>query len=182
MKRRDKTYIKYFSGTGIDVGCGNDRIIKFKDKMSKMRHVRCWDISDGDGELLHGVQDYSTDFVHSSHSLEHMRSWENALRNWLRVVKSGGYVIVCVPDWELYEHYMWPSRFNSDHKWAFTLDTTKAHSFLVNLSKDKLETMFPCKVQVLKRIEEGYDWTLGKEVDQTMNSAECAIEFVLKKV
>lgn len=167
---------------GIDVGCGSDRIFKFKDKMTRMRHVRCWDLPDGDGANLAGVPDYSVDFVHSSHSLEHMRYWENAIRNWLRVVKSGGYVIVCVPDWELYEHFTWPSKFNSDHKWAFTLDTTKAHPFLVNLSKDTLESMFPCKVQLLHRIEDNFDWTLGKEIDQTQSDAECAIEFVLKKV
>jgi SAM-dependent methyltransferase len=42
---------------------------------------------------------------------------ELALRNWLRVVKPGGYLILYVPHRELYEkRKMLPSRWNIDHK------------------------------------------------------------------
>jgi len=184
MRRRahELKYVKYFAGTGIDVGCGEDRIIKFKDKMHKMRFVRCWDVADGDGQYLEGVGDMTQDFVHHSHSLEHMRDWKIALTNWLRVVKPGGYVIGCVPDWELYEHGMWPSRYNSDHKWAFTLDDRDNFPFLVHLDIEMLESNFKCKVLELKRMEDGYDWN-DMTRDQTAypNGPECCIEIVLKR-
>ncbi|MBV5346213.1 MAG: methyltransferase domain-containing protein, partial [Rhodoferax sp.] len=61
------------------------------------------------------------DFVHSSHCLEHMRDVREALKNWIRIVKPGGFLILTVPDEDLYEQGQWPSRFNTDHKWSFTI-------------------------------------------------------------
>lgn len=183
MRRRSHQlkYIKYFSGSGLDVGCGSDKIIKFRDSMPKMRHVKCWDIGDGDGQYLKTIPDLSLDFVHSSHSLEHMKNWDIALDNWFRVLKPGGFIICCVPDWELYEHKLWPSRFNSDHKWAFTLGEDRANH-IINLKLEFLEARFNCKVIELSRIEDGFDWN-KKYIDQTgpADGPECAIEFVLRK-
>lgn len=186
MRRRtqDPKYQKFFKGTGVDVGCGNDCIIQFKKEFNKMRDVRAWDIRDGDGQYLRDISDFSLDFVHSSHSLEHMRDWKIALTNWLRVVKKGGYVIVSIPEWEMYEHKQWPSRSNSDHKWAFSLNFLDVTIFapVVILSVPMLEEEFSCKVEILQNIEIGYDPSRGY-ADQTADSGtECAIEMILKKL
>jgi SAM-dependent methyltransferase len=48
---------------------------------------------------LHGIDDHGYDFVLSSHSLEHTANPVKALKEWIRVVKPGGPVIVVLPDY-----------------------------------------------------------------------------------
>src|SRR3546814_10136909 len=86
-----------------------------------MEEVRVWGVADGDGQLMEGVADESYDFVHSSHCLEHLRDPEEGLCNWFRILKPGGHLIVTVPDEDLYEQGIFPSTYNSDHKWTFTI-------------------------------------------------------------
>ena len=88
---------------------------------ARMLSVRTWDKADGDAQFMKGVADNSFDFVHSSHCLEHMVDVTAALHNWIRVLKPDGYLIVTVPDEDLYELGQWPSKFNADHKWTFTI-------------------------------------------------------------
>ena len=68
-----------------------------------MSSIRTWDWEDGDAQFLASVADASLDFVHSSHCLEHLVDPAEGLNNWVRVVREGGYVIVTVPDEDLYE-------------------------------------------------------------------------------
>ncbi|MFT2095888.1 methyltransferase domain-containing protein [Acidiphilium multivorum] len=89
---------RYFVGEGIDIGSGPDPISFYAELFPLMREVRSWDLADGDAQYLEGVPDASFDFVHSSHCLEHMRDPLVALRNWLRVLKPGGHMVVLVPD------------------------------------------------------------------------------------
>lgn len=35
--------------------------------------------------------------------------------------RPGGHLVVTAPDEDLCEHGPWPSRFNGDHKWSFTI-------------------------------------------------------------
>lgn len=61
--------------------------------------------------------DYSQDAVYSSHCLEHIDDYKNALREWFRVIKIYGYLIIAVPHYQLYEKKNTPpSRYNPDHK------------------------------------------------------------------
>jgi len=53
--------------------------------------------------------DGSFDFLHSSHCLEHVREPATALRNWIRVVRKFGHIVVMVPDEDMYEQGVWPS-------------------------------------------------------------------------
>jgi len=47
-------------------------------------------------------KDGVVDTVYSSHLLEDMLNWEPVLREWVRVLKSGGNLIIMVPDKELW--------------------------------------------------------------------------------
>jgi SAM-dependent methyltransferase len=61
--------------------------------------------------------DASQDAVYSSHCLEHITDYQSALKEWFRVLKIGGFLIVVVPHYQLYEKtFFLPSRFNGDHK------------------------------------------------------------------
>lgn len=69
---------------------------------------------------MSGVEDNHYDTVYSSHLLEHLPDPYEALRNWWRILKPSGYLIVFVPHKDLYEKKAdKPSRWNSDHKWFF---------------------------------------------------------------
>ncbi len=105
----------------MDVGSGHDPLEAYRGLWPGMVSVRSWDVGDGDAQRLAGVAEGVYDFVHSSHSLEHMADPLEALRNWVRVVRPGGYVVVVVPDEDMYEQGVWPSTFNADHRHSFTV-------------------------------------------------------------
>jgi SAM-dependent methyltransferase len=118
----DRRYAtRWFVGDGIDIGAGDDPLSKLASFLPLMGLVRSWDRADGDAMLMQGVDDETYDFVHSSHALEHMGDPTVALRNWIRICRKGGHLIITVPDEDLYEQGVFPSTFNSDHKWTFTI-------------------------------------------------------------
>jgi predicted SAM-dependent methyltransferase len=179
MRRRgDELNKKLFHGKGVDVGSGPDCIT------GPNFEAYGWDMPDGDAQYLASLADNSQDFVHSSHCLEHMMDPRIALKNWVRVCKPGCYIVCTFPDEQLYEHNMWPSRFNSDHKWSFRM-------YRGNAALPKSLTVFDLIKQVwkevepvsIKRIEDNFNWTLDKYLDQTgpADGPECAIELILRK-
>jgi SAM-dependent methyltransferase len=111
--------VNYLKGNGIDIGCGNDPVYP---------HVQPFDLEHGDANKISEYVKDLKDFVFSSHCLEHMNNPEIALTEWFKVLKPGGYLFVLVPDEDLYEQGFFPSRYNSDHKWTFTISKAKSWS------------------------------------------------------
>jgi SAM-dependent methyltransferase len=191
--RRRSTHINnvylntYFVGAGIDVGAGDDVITP--QQYPNMTSVVAYDRVYGhtDAQYLPEMADNSFDFVHSSHCLEHCHDPEITLNNWLRVIKPGGHIVVCIPDDRMYEQGFWPSRFNGDHKRSFTMGNP---AIPTSINVNDLLAKIP-NVQILSAgiIDENYDYTLNVTtgspflVDQTYpeTGPECAIEFVLRK-
>ncbi len=173
---------RYFSGDGIDIGGAPDPLSLYRELFPRMGAVRIWDLSDGDAEAMDGVDDATYDFVHSSHCLEHLHDPGLGLANWFRILKPGGYLIVTVPDEDLYEQGVFPSSFNSDHKWTFTIfkqESWSAHSrnLLVMLS-----ALGPAAdIQKLELLSASFRYELPR-FDQTLTPiAEAGIEFVIRK-
>lgn len=105
---------KYFQGEGIDIGYGGDLVVP---------NCRGWDVEDGDAHDLQSVADGTYDFAYSSHVLEHLEEPARALRNWWRVVKPGGYLILYIPERDIFERKRTlPSDISLDHKHYFLLD------------------------------------------------------------
>ncbi len=110
-RRRFFFFDKYIIGKGIDIGCGDDKIHPDAD---------AYDIDDGDATYMSGVIDGSYDYVYSSHCLEHIHNIGIALRNWWRILKVGGYLILLLPHRDYYERKTeLPSENNADHKHYF---------------------------------------------------------------
>jgi len=175
---------RYFVGDGIDIGGKPDPLGQYAGVFPMMRSARTWDLEDGDAQYLASIPNNYFDFVHSSHCLEHMVDVYEAMRNWIRVLKPGGYLIVTIPDEDLYEQRVFPSRFNADHKWTFTM--AKSFSWsprsinVIDLIKafcDELE------LERLTLHRDFYREALReRELDQTGTPvAECAIEFICLK-
>lgn len=175
---------RYFVGQGLDVGGGGDTLALFQEFFPLATCISRYDLENGDAQLLRNVDDGAFDFLYSSHCLEHMRDAREALGNWLRVVKSGGHLVIQVPDEDMYEQGQWPSRYNSDHKLSFTICKPKSWSPVsVNLL-DLLREFSPvAKIISLAQIDQGYRTRLVPPgVDQTRTPlGECGIEFVLRK-
>lgn len=174
---------RYFVGDGIDIGSGPDGLASMLGIFPRMRSCRNWDLPDGDAQLMEGVPDSQYDFVHSSHCLEHMREVPEALYHWARILKPGGFLIVTVPDEDLYEHGQWPSRHNPDHKWSFTLHKNRS-SMPNSLNILDLVLLMSNKL-ILERawqINDFYCDSVGPEIDQTLlPTTECAIEVIWRK-
>lgn len=170
---------RYFVGAGIDIGGKPDPLGQYAGLFSNMESVLTWDIEDGDAQLMEEVEDNSFDFVHSSHCLEHMRDVDESLGNWIRITKPGGYLILTVPDEDMYERGKWPSESNPDHKWTFTVykDVTWSERSINIVDLIKRPDI---EVEKIEQIKDFYRH--GWDVDQTMTAtAECCIEIILRK-
>jgi SAM-dependent methyltransferase len=100
---------------GIDIGPDRDPLgVSF----------RRWTYEgDGDATFMFGVPDESFVTVYASHVLEHIKDVNTALKNWYRILKPGGHLIVLVPHRDRYEkRKVLPSRWNPDHKWFWLPD------------------------------------------------------------
>ena len=180
---RDPNFIsRYFRGTGIDIGAGTDPVSLYHELFPLMGKVRIWDIKDGDAQVMEGVEDNTYDFVHSSHCIEHLHNPVIGLENWIRIVKPGGFVIVTVPDEDLYEQGIFPSNKNSDHKWTFTIYKKSSWSEK-SINVLELLTVYDDTIEINKveLLNQSYRYSLP-QFDQTLTPVgECAIEFILRK-
>jgi ADP-heptose:LPS heptosyltransferase len=179
----DSNFIsRYFRGNGIDIGAGNDPLGQYIELFPLMESCLSYDKEDGDAETMLGCKDQQYDFVHSSHCLEDLDNPYLALKNWFRLLKPGGHLIVTVPDEDMYEQGVWPSTFNADHRWSFTISKRSSWSErsrnVLHLIGDLGETADILKIE---RLTGTYRFNLVRQ-DQTRTPiGEAAIEFVVRK-
>ena len=172
---RDPRYAeRWFVGRGLDVGAGPDGL--GRSHTWPHASIREWDIADGDATTLPGLAHDTLDFVYSSHCLEHLGDPVAALTRWWEVVKEGGYLVVVVPDFEMYERGVWPSRIQpTGHRSGWT------EGELENAIRDA--TGNDALWEHLARLTDGFDPSLPVTVDQTTPpyNAECGIEAIVRK-
>src|SRR4051794_8109970 len=113
MRRRQKSsypvdWKTIFVGRGLDVGPGDDPLMP--EWFAGIAEMVLFDKQHGDANRLSAYfPPESFDFIHASQSLEHMFDPTACLKDWLTLVKKGGWVICTIPSWELYEGMIWPS-------------------------------------------------------------------------
>lgn len=161
-------YKALFQGEGIDIGCGHWPVTN--DCMT-------WDKVNGDATHMKGMKDEQFDWVHSSHCLEHLHDPKLALKNWWRLVKPYGYLIVTVPCFFLYEKKNWPSRFNTDHKQKFTILPQPGTIPVLSLYTD----LKGCQVRWVRTNDNKFSYS-DKISDQTGGAAQAEIEIVTQKI
>lgn len=97
---------QFCQGDGVDIGYGGDPIVP---------HAICMDMPNryasygkhvqhlhGDAKNLSWFKDGALDWVYSSHVLEDFADTRAVLDEWFRVVKSGGFVVLYLPDEQTY--------------------------------------------------------------------------------
>ncbi len=110
-----------------------------------------------DGKRL-PFADESVDSVYSSHCLEHIDDYQDALRDWHRVLKIGGFLVCIVPSQLLYERKRrLPSKHNEDHKRFYT-----PMSLLKEVETSLEENTY--RVRRLEDNDRGYDYDRGLEL------------------
>ena len=179
----DSKFIRhYFVGKGIDIGGAPDPLSLYSEFFPLMESVKIWDLEDGDAQFMSAVADESFDFVASSHCLEHLNDPAEGLQNWFRIVKPGGYLVILVPDEDLYEQGVFPSTFNRDHKWTFTIHKANSWSDRSLNLVDLFRELGPAaRVEKIELLTAGYRFNLPR-YDQTATPVgEAAIEFVIRK-
>ena len=184
-KRRKHSYLftnRVFVGKGIDIGCGND--ILSKRVFKKIESVEPFDMEDGDAQYInqHRKQE-NYDFVYSSNYLEHMEDPVVALKNWYALLKPGGYLAITVPDEDLYEQGVFPSRFNTDHKWTFTIFKEKSWCEKSINMWDILKNLANCRIIKIELVDTKYNYSIhDKDQSSKKYKAETFIEVVVQKV
>lgn len=135
-------------GRGIDIGCGPDPVTP---------GVCRFDVEDGDANEITRHVHEQFDFVYSSHCLEHMRDPRAALREWWKLVRPGGHLFFIVPDEDLYEQGVFPSRFNADHKATFTISKARSWSPVSHNVLDLARELPDAELVSLTLQDAGYD-------------------------
>ncbi len=142
----------YLTGKVLDIGCGIDIVCP---------DAQPFDMEHGDAQrILDYLSPQTFDSVHSSHCLEHMSDAKSALKQWWELVKPGGYMIIVVPDEDLYEQGYWPSRFNPDHKATFRLGGKTLFSPVSHDILQLVEQLPNAKILAAERQDQGYDHRL----------------------
>ena len=141
------------TGSGIDIGCGPDPV---------KPDVRRFDVAQGDANEITNYVHEEFDYVFSSHCLEHMHNPRRAILGWWKLVRVGGHLIFIVPDEDLYEQGVFPSRFNPDHKATFTIAKHRSWSPVSVNVLDLALSLPNSQLVSLVLQDEGYDRRLLK--------------------
>ena len=174
QRRGDDFYLKYLSGKLIDIGAGKDLVTSGAER---------FDVEDGDANFITRYREPEAyDAVHSSHCLEHMFNPINALEEWWSLVKPGGYLILVVPDEDLYEQGIWPSMFNDDHKNTFRLDSKESWSPVSFNIFDLVSSLPNSKIISAELHDDFYDYSLMSTYPPRYKCLPAAISLIKKLI
>lgn len=119
--------VPYARGRSIDLGCGMHKVFpsflgvdNCRDNVLFGAQIRP-DMVVETVERLEIFADGSFDCVFSAHTLEHIEGWRGALEEWWRITKVGGYLVLYLPDRDLYPN-IGEDGANPDHKNDFHRD------------------------------------------------------------
>jgi SAM-dependent methyltransferase len=179
-KRRVKEgfYRKYIKGQGIDIGCGRIDTHDGADTISLTDCIH-HDKDMCDATTMDIYQDNQFDYVYASHVLEHLDDPVTAVKNWMRICKPGGVVIISVPHRDLYERKRTlPSRWNEDHKYFYLpMECDPPHTF-------SLAGIINCACIGLHQCVESFaviDTATNADRPEEHNNGEFSIEVIIRK-
>lgn len=116
--------VPYTRGKGLDIGSGAYVTYPHFTRVDDGSHNAMFEAGGPPGVECTAdacdlpFKDGSQDFVFSSHCLEHIQDYRSALREWWRVLKVGGYLVLYLPDKKFYPR-IGEKNANPDHKHDF---------------------------------------------------------------
>lgn len=133
----------YCVGYGVDLGFGGDPItphairVDLPSPYTQVGHLPVQ--LGGDTAKLHWFADDALDFVYSSHLLEDFIDTKSVLKEWMRVLRPGGRLIIFCPDEQRFRAHCAKTGqpYNPHHKHAhFSLEFVKG--LLAGLGQTKV--------------------------------------------
>ena len=119
-------------------------------------------------------EDESQDYIYTSHCLEHIEDYKTALREWYRVTKTGGYMVIIVPHQFVYEKKKeLPSQFAPSHKRFYSP---------ASLLREIEEALEPNSYKIEHMIDHTNHDTLHRNPPDKHSHGPYEIELVLKKM
>ena len=101
--------LPFCAGNGLDLGAGGDPISPAAIRVDLAKPYYFGGELPvqlgGSADNLYWFKDACLDFIYSSHLLEDFEDTEKVLREWLRVLKPGGKLVIYCPDEQLYRAY-----------------------------------------------------------------------------
>jgi hypothetical protein len=94
-----------------------------------------------------------------------MTNATDALAQWWGLIRPGGYLVLVVPDEDLYEQGYWPSICNSDHKATFRLDKKASWSPVSYDVRALVEALPSALILEACRHDTGYDYRRHRQAD-----------------
>lgn len=168
---REGFFDRYIHGKGIDIGCGRLQTHDGADPLTDSVVQHDSDICDA--HTMNVYKDEEFDYVYASHILEHLDYPKVAVRNWYRILKYGGHLIIAVPSAFRYEKQLkLPSRWNGDHKLLYYPST------LLSIVEASLQPN-SYLIEYFKDCAEGYDWSIPPNMH---SCGEYQYECVIKKI
>jgi len=156
--------------SGIDIGCGHDPLNATFHRYDKI-------FGSGNAQLMKDIPDNKYHTVYTSHVLEHMSNPIITIKNWHRICKANGHIIVIVPHRDLYEkRKTLPSKFNGDHKtFWFPIFGELPHTR--GLKQTIIEALLWPNIVCLRVLDEGFR-SRGTDI---ASWGEYSIEAIIKK-
>lgn len=105
--------LHYVNGKVADIGCGGDKIVPSAIGID-VRQLPTVDLLVDKIDKLSDKLPHDFDVIFSSHCLEHIDKDIETLRDWVTLLKSGGLVILYLPDVNYYTQH------NPDHVHNYT--------------------------------------------------------------
>ncbi len=169
-KLQNGFFKRYMSGNGIDIG-----FTGYEEDIVPILTTAIGVDKDypGYNGLNLPFEDNSLDYVYSSHVLEHIIQIEQTLKEWHRVTKIGGHIIIVVPHQYLYEKKLnKPSNWNEDHQYFLT------PGILLRFVETSLEPN-SYRVRLLEDGDKEFDYSLGPDKH---SNGQYEITLVLEKI
>lgn len=115
--------VPYTRGRGLDLGCGPEKAFPHFIGVDNYTDTQLFGIQMKPDVVCNVTKldvfgSASMDFIYSSHCLEHIEDHKSTLKEWWRVVRPGGYLILYLPHKEFYPNIGQPGG-NVDHKHDF---------------------------------------------------------------
>jgi ADP-heptose:LPS heptosyltransferase/predicted SAM-dependent methyltransferase len=117
--------VPFTRGLGYDIGCGPYKAFPHFIGIDNRKDVQMFgiqmdpEITVPDASHLPMLASAHADFVYSSHTLEHIKDHEKALKEWWRVIKPGGHLCLYLPHKDLYPN-IGQEGANPDHVHDFS--------------------------------------------------------------
>jgi predicted SAM-dependent methyltransferase len=152
----------FCQGNGLDLGPGGDPITPKAvrvDLPTPYAQVGEFPVQlTGDASCLSWFKDSSLDYVYSSHLLEDFVDTESVLKEWLRVLKPGGRLVIFCPDEQIYRKHCSKTGqpYNTNHK---------HEDFSLEKIKRILDSIGEVRIVHEANVVDIYSWELVAEKD-----------------